>query len=137
MDELVRLLHEEGHSCVVRRNGIHAFDRRGVADLADLLERQPDLLRGAEMADKVVGKGAAALMVLGGVARLHADVLSEPALGMLERYGVAVEYDVLVPFIENRTKTGWCPVETLCRDTETPEACLPLIRTFLQEKNRQ
>ena len=103
------------------RNGeIYTFERRGVADLYALLREQPGLLLGADVADKVVGKGAAALMVLGRVRRVYADVLSEPAYGRL------------VSAIRNRAGNGWCPVETLCRDKETAEECLPLIAGFVE-----
>lgn len=57
------------------------FRERGVADLFRLLHEEPQLLRGAFIADKVVGKGAAALMVLGGVEGLFADVVSRPCVG--------------------------------------------------------
>lgn len=133
MEEIVNLLHEGNYSCVVRNGGVYTFTRCGVADLFDMLEHRPDLLKGADVADKVVGKGAAALMILGGVARLHADVMSEQALCLLERYSVPTDRGVLVPFIENRLKTGWCPVEKLCRDAGTPEECLSAIRKFLSD----
>ena len=54
------------------------FRERGVADLFRLLHEEPQLLRGAFIADKVVGKGAAALMVLGGVEGFFAGVVSRP-----------------------------------------------------------
>lgn len=133
MKEIIDLLHEGNYSCVVRNGGIYTFTRRGVVDLSDILEHRPELLKGADVADKVVGKGAAALMLLGGVARLHADVLSEQASGLLARYPMAVTYGRLVPFVGNRSGTGWCPVEMLCRDMETPEECLPVIRKFLTD----
>ena len=94
------------------------FRERGVADLFRLLREEPQLLRGAFIADKVVGKGAAALMVLGGVEGLFADVVSRPALG------IAVEYTVVVPGIMNRAGTGTCPVEQLCAGRRRPpSAC--------------
>ena len=65
MDELIRLLHEGGYSCVIRKEEIRTFTQRGVADLYDLLNQHPVFLHGAQVADKVVGKAAAALMVLG------------------------------------------------------------------------
>lgn len=65
MDELIRLLHEGGYSCVIRKEEIRTFTQRGVADLYDLLNQHPAFLHGAQVADKVVGKAAAALMVLG------------------------------------------------------------------------
>ena len=84
MGELVSLLHEGGYSLVLQKDGkIHTFSERGVADLYRLRSENPELLQGAFLADKVVGKGAAALMILGGVAELHADVISEPALSLL------------------------------------------------------
>ena len=78
------------------------FRERGVADLFRLLHEEPQLLRGAFIADKVVGKGAAALMVLGGVEGLFADVVSRPALELLAGAGIAVEYTVVVPNIVRR-----------------------------------
>ena len=37
MDELIRLLHDGGYSCVIRKGEIRTFTQRGVADLYDLL----------------------------------------------------------------------------------------------------
>ena len=59
MDELIRLLHEGGYSCVIRKEEIRTFTQRGVADLYDLLNQHPVFLHGAQVADKVVGKAAA------------------------------------------------------------------------------
>ena len=81
LQDLIDLLHERKCSCVLRNGEIYTFERRGVEDLYALLREQPGLLLGADVADKVVGKGAAALMVLGRVRRVYADVLSEPAYG--------------------------------------------------------
>ena len=62
MEELINLLHTGGYSCVIDNEGkIRTFTQRGVADLYDLLTREPEFLKGALIADKVVGKGAAAL----------------------------------------------------------------------------
>ena len=51
------------------------YHRRGVIDLYELLRDAPETLAGATIADKVVGRGAAALMVLGKIKRLHTGVL--------------------------------------------------------------
>ena len=68
------------------------FRERGVKDLYRLLEEEPELLDGAFVADKVVGKGAAALMILGGIGELHADVISRPARLLLAASPVHVSY---------------------------------------------
>lgn len=130
--QLVDLLRDEQASCVIR-NGAETriFRERGVKDLFRLLEEDPAFLAGAYIADKVVGKGAAALMVLGGVRGVYAEVVSAPALGLFSAAHIPVEYGIEVPHIINRAKTGWCPVEMLCRDCRTAEECLPLIRGFI------
>ena len=89
MDELIRLLHEGGYSCVIRKEEIRTFTQRGVADLYDLLNQHPAFLHGAQVADKVVGKAAAALMVLGGVREVYTDIISEPALAVLHKANIS------------------------------------------------
>ncbi len=131
MDELVQILRSGNHSLVVAGNGIRIFDDRGISDLYGLLTEHPDLLRGASVADKVVGKGAAALLILGGVRELFAGVISTSALGLLEDSGISLRFGRKVPYIINRKGDGLCPVETLCKDCATAAQCLPLIREFV------
>ena len=137
MQKLVDTLHYEQCSCVIRNNGeTRLFHRRGVADLLWLLEHEPDFLHGAWVADKVVGRGAAALLILGGVVYLHSDVLSQGAFELLEQAGLQTEYDTLVSSIINRAGTGPCPVESLCMPLSTPEEMLPCIRAFVAQQKQ-
>ncbi|MCM1151870.1 MAG: DUF1893 domain-containing protein [Alistipes sp.] len=133
--ELIARLHAERCSCVIA-NGTQTriFRERGVKDLYRLLTEEPASLAGAFVADKVVGKGAAALMILGKVREVYADVASTPALELFAARGVKVECALCVPQIINRAGTGPCPVETLCSDCRTPEECLEPIRNFLHTR---
>ncbi|MDY4043915.1 MAG: DUF1893 domain-containing protein [Marinifilaceae bacterium] len=135
MEELIRLLHSVDCSLVIRNGEIRTFSERGVAALYRLLKEEPIFLKGASVADKVVGKGAAALMILGGVRELYTDVISEPALALLQDAGIPVEFKEKVAHIQNRARTGFCPVETLCREAATAEECLPLIEGFMENLN--
>ena len=139
MEELINLLHTGGYSCVIANEGkIRPFTQRGVADLYDLLTREPEFLKGALIADKVVGKGAAALMILGGIKELYTDVVSSNAMDLFQTSDVKVDFVQEVPFIWNRDHTGWCPVETMCSEEESAEAILQLIRGFLERiKNKE
>lgn len=131
MKDLIELLHMDGNTLVVANGEVCAFHGRGISDLYKLFRHDPGFLKGASVADKVVGKGAAALMVLGGVNELHADLISEPALALLQTGRIRVAYDEKVLQIQNRTKTGICPVEALCRNAATAGECLPLIEEFM------
>lgn len=134
----IERLYAEGCSCVVR-NGetTRSFHQRGVSDLWRLLHEEPEVLRGAFVADKVVGKGAAALMAVGGVRGLYARTVSRPALDLLATVGIPVEYETAVEHIINRAGTGICPVEQLCADAPTPEACLPRIGEFVRRMREE
>jgi iron complex outermembrane receptor protein len=135
MDALISLLHEGAYSCVIRKGAeVRTFHKRGVADLLFLLENEPGFLLGAFVADKVVGKGAAALMVLGGVKHVYTDVISTPALDLFKTYGVEVAFSVVTDRIVNRTKDGLCPVETLCLDLDSPADMLNEIRQFINNR---
>lgn len=137
-EQVIGLLFAEKCSCVIRNgDSVRVFRERGVTDLYRLLHEEPQLLRGAFIADKVVGKGAAALMVLGGIEGLFADVVSRPALDLLAGAGIAVDYTVAVQNIANRAGTGICPVEQLCEGAATAAECLPLIEGFMRKMKEQ
>ena len=135
MERLTGLLREGNYSCVIANGGVvRTFTQRGVADLYRLLREEPAFLRGALVADKVVGKAAAALMALGGVRRLHAGVMSRPARDLLERAGVEASYGCLVPYVMNRDQSGWCPLETLCCAKESLDEIYETIDGFVNRK---
>lgn len=133
--EIISRFHQEKCSCIIYKGGKFTIGReRGVADLFRLLNDDPEILSGAFVADKVVGKGAAALMVVGGVRDVHADVISRPAVELLKYSDIEIAYGKCVPNIINRSNTGICPVEELCSACKTAEDCLPLIERFIKEK---
>ena len=74
-----RLLAEQCSCVIYNRGEVRIFRERGVKDLYRLLKEEPEFLAGASMADKVVGKAAAALLALGGVREVFALVISLPA----------------------------------------------------------
>ena len=100
MSSLVDELKRGGWSCVIGNTGrMTTYSKRGVADLYRILVSEPELLLNSYIADKVVGKGAAALMVLGKVSRLHTHIISIPALVLLRNAGIHVDYDNLSPYL--------------------------------------
>lgn len=133
MKSLVSLLHEGNHSLVIGNGDVYIFDGRGVADLYILIQENPGFLQGASVADKVVGKAAAALMILGGVKEVFADVISQPAYKLFGRARIHAEYTLMVSHIINRSQTDWCPLERGCANAVSAEECLPIIENFIAE----
>ncbi|MCC8071942.1 MAG: DUF1893 domain-containing protein [Bacteroidales bacterium] len=114
---------------------VSTYHSRGIADLYELYTSCPEILQGASIADKVVGKGAAALMILGGVRVVYAQVVSQSAKKLLQEAGVEISFDTVADYIINRQATGMCPVEKLCSQAITAEECLPLIQNFITQSS--
>ncbi|MDE6651858.1 MAG: DUF1893 domain-containing protein [Paramuribaculum sp.] len=134
---LIETLHKGNFSCVIYNHGaIMDCRERGVKDLLYILNTCPATLNGAIVADKVVGKGAAAIMIVGGVRKIHAEVLSKPALNLLSSTDIIVSYAELVENIINRSGTGICPIEELCKECRTAEECIPFINQFVESQNK-
>ena len=94
MDVLKNTLHDEDYSLVVLHEGnISTFKGRGVRTLYNILDDEPELLHGAKLADKAIGRTAAKAMVEGGVVEVYADLISEQAYDMLHDAGVKVTYE--------------------------------------------
>lgn len=133
--KLVEILDKGDYSCVIASGDkVRTFTQRGVDDLRYLLYSEADFLRGAILADKVVGKGAAALMIKGGVKQVYTHILSQGAYDLFSSSGVDFSYGEKVPYIINRTQSGWCPVEALCKDETSVDTILELLEKFILSK---
>ncbi|MCI8336416.1 MAG: DUF1893 domain-containing protein [Peptococcaceae bacterium] len=133
-------LQAEDNTCVLYKEGrLYTSKARGVKPLLGVLAAEEDW-QGASAADKVVGKAAAFLYVLLGVAEVYAGVVSEVALEVFQTYHIAVTYDVLVPAIRNRTDTGFCPMEEAVWHCQEPKEAVGLIQAklvALQKEEKQ
>lgn len=136
MKQLIDILHDEALTLVVKSTDgiVHRFTQRGVKDLLNLVQTSPKVLHDAIVADKAVGKAAAACMVAGSIRQVYADVMSEPALALLQSHGIVAGYGQLVDHIINRAGTDWCPMERLSHDEDDPAVIIEKIKGFFQSK---
>lgn len=134
MNELIETLRKGNYSCVIKNGSdVRTFTRRRVTDLYKLLKEDAIFLKGAVLVDKVIGKAAAALAVLGGVEVLYAEVISLSALVLLRDAGVDTDFQIVVPFIRNHNGDDWCPLETVCYKEKNARDILPIIERFLAD----
>ena len=115
------LLSSASTIAVVSNGEVFTSQERGVKPLLYLLSEKKGFLKGASVADKVIGKAAALLMVLGEIKEVHTLIISEPAIKVFEKYDIPCFYDKKVERIVNRTGDGLCPMETLCINVEEPK----------------
>ncbi len=130
-EKAVRTLKEGDYTCVICGDNVdYTSTLRGVQPLLTPYE-QGKHFAGCAAADRVVGKAAAFLYVLLGVERVYAGIVSKPAKEVFEKYGVGLSYDLLTELIENRTKTGLCPMESAVIDLDEPTGAPARIKETL------
>ena len=123
-----RLLERAELTCVlVREQIVYQSDRKGIAPMMELLDAKTEL-HGFSVADRIVGRAAAMLFVLAGVAAVHAQVMSRGALAFLRANGVPVYYEALTDYIVNRQGDGMCPMERAVQGLEDPSEAREAIR---------
>jgi len=137
VEDLIKILHSEDCSCVIRNQEVKTLHSRGIMDLYDVYSTTPQLLQGAQVADHVVGKAAAALMIAGGVQQVYADLISLSALVLLRQKGIPTEYGQVVSYIQNHRFTDWCPMESECYSEKSVEDMLPLIKEFVESQQHK
>ena len=111
-------LYEKNASLVVMfSNGeIKEFYNKRVYDIVGLIKENSDSLKGAIIADKVIGKVAASLLAVAGVKEIFANTLSKLAIPVLEKNNIDYECKSKVDYIINNAKTGMCPMEEKFKD---------------------
>ncbi len=92
-----------------------------------------DDLRGAAIADKIVGSAAAMLCLYAQIASAYALVASTRALTMLREKGVTITSKNEVPHIFNYDGTDLCPFEKLALSASNPSQLFSTLESFFAE----
>jgi hypothetical protein len=125
-------------TCIVMKNNkiVYEADGRGVAPLMELYDNDRAKISGAAVADKIIGKAAAMLLVAGEVSAVYGEIMSRAALEYLEERGVDCRYGRCVDIISNRTGNGICPIEKCVLNTDDPHEGVGIIKETIAELRR-
>ena len=125
------LLQSGGYTCVLCKGAtVHTSTHRGVRPLLELLDTD---VAGFCAADKVVGKATALLYCLLKVRAVHAQVISQTALQVLQCHCITVSWDNQVEYIQSRAGDGRCPMEQATADIDDPREALNAILEKLKQ----
>lgn len=116
--EMRALVSSGRASAVAAREGVIVAQETGSGIMPLLKLCDAGSLKGAIVVDKVIGRAAAAICVVGGARAAYALMASEDALAFLRRHGVTCAADKTVPLILNRSRTVSCPLEAAVKDLD-------------------
>ncbi|NLV88162.1 MAG: DUF1893 domain-containing protein [Tissierellia bacterium] len=126
------IFQKEDMAIVVVKNGVVVFKSkdRGIKPIYRLAKEMKEEAHGASIVDKVIGKGAALLCGYLGIKEVHGVLMSKEGQTILDRYKIPYTMDISCPYIMNRDKTDYCPIEKLSLDIEDPEIFLSRVEEF-------
>lgn len=129
MEEAKKLIQDGKAECVlIKDDTIYGQERgHGVSPLLVMYDEHRDVMEGATVVDKVIGRAAASIAICGKVKHVHGELMSEDAVTYLKDNGISVSYTTLVPRILNRKRDGLCPLEQSVEGiTDAPKALVAL-----------
>ena len=131
------ILQTENQSVVMVKNEevIYKSTDSGIKPLLFAYQNNLEELEGASVADKVIGKAAALLLIDGKIKELYAELISDGAMEVLNKTEIKVTYGKKVEKILNRDQTDLCPMEKLAQDESEGSVVAEKIINFFGGKN--
>jgi hypothetical protein len=120
--EKVENLKQQKLSIIIEKNGEIIFQsvEPMLKPLFRCLTENSQEMEGAVVIDKIVGRAAAFLCILGKVAAVYTPLAGQTAVSLLEKSGITVKAVKIIPQIMNRDNTGPCPMEKMASGYESP-----------------
>lgn len=130
------LINKELTCVAVKEDFVYESREKGIKPILGKLVESDLFFTGASVADKVIGRSAAMLLIKGGIKDLYAVVLSEHAKRALDASEITYTYGKLVPYIINREQTGMCPMEASVLEAQDPEEAFIILLNKMEQMKR-
>ncbi len=119
----LKQLEQEGLSIIIEKNGETIFQSYDpmLKPLFTCLKEKKDLLKDSIVYDKIVGRAAANLCIIGQVKEIYTPLTSESALKVLKEHNITIQTLKTIPLIKNKDNTDICPMEKLAMSCKSPQ----------------
>ena len=134
-DEACRMIESGEVSCVLIKDGkvINKADGRGVRPLIQYYDNNPDMMKGALVVDRIIGRAAAMILVAGGAGSVYGLTMSRSGMEYLCAHGISCSCGRCIDIISNREGNGICPLERTVMDIEDPVEGIAALRKTIAE----
>lgn len=128
------LLQSENTFILVKSGEIlKKSDNRGLKPILEIYNKEKNLLKNSTIADRVIGKAAAMLLIDAEIQSLYAEVISNHALEILNKTQIEFDYSNLVDEIKNRDRSDTCPMEKLALNSYNTDELILKIEEFFRK----
>lgn len=130
VSDAIDLIREGKAGLAVLQEGriVYQAQNPGIRDALWLHDEQPELLRGAIIADRIIGRAAAMLFADGGALAVYGDVMDRDADLELRSKGVQTRANTLTERIINRAGSDICPMEKAILGVTDPDEAIARLR---------
>lgn len=104
---------------------IYRSKKQGLAPLVFCLKYKKNILHGAIVYDKIIGRAAACLIIYGKAKKVMTPVISQSAITIFKKHEIPAEYIKITGKILNKKGDDQCPMEKMSSGKSAKEfACL-------------
>jgi hypothetical protein len=127
-------LKKKDCALAIARNERILFETKapGIRGLLTAVDQLGEDMKGASVADKIVGEAAAQLCLYSEVREAYAVTMSQCAKDLFDKSQIDYEYENLVPHILNVKKTDLCPFEKIVAGSKTPKEAYERLKKVVQ-----
>jgi hypothetical protein len=99
---------------------MYVSEAGGITPYVHAIQSLGNLIMGAAVADKTVGRAAALLSAYAGIGAAYAETISEGAIEVFALHRIPCEYGKRVVMILNRNMDAQCPFERIVSESRNP-----------------
>ncbi|MCX8162818.1 MAG: DUF1893 domain-containing protein [Nitrososphaerota archaeon] len=135
---LMKVLEDEDLKLAIARGEyiIHRGRGEGIKPLIDAMDTIGlDNLKGAILADRIVGLAVSYLAVYAGFSEIHGLIVSRSAINFLESRGIAIYWMEAVDAILDRSKSSLCPFEKIALEVKDPRIFYLLVKNSIMGRS--
>ncbi|MFH0711028.1 MAG: DUF1893 domain-containing protein [Candidatus Aenigmatarchaeota archaeon] len=127
------ILERENLSFVVVKNGNPIFRGKsnGIMDFLIAIRDLGDELNDSSVADRIVGKASAMLIIRSKIKKVYAKLMSEYAIKTLKQSNIPFVCERKTEVILNKAQTSICPFENMAINSNNPEEAYIKFKDFL------
>ena len=124
IETMKQIIQSGAYTCVAadEQRIFYQASGMGVKPIISPMRENRAFFQGKYVADTMVGKAAAMLLILSGAKYVYGAIMSQSAARVLKIHGIPFTYGQRVEYIKNRTGTGMCPLEQCVQGDEAPAA---------------